>query len=177
MKKISAEKAFTEFQSNSSEVTFIDVRTRGEYDSQNVDGINCHPLNQLETESSNFDKQKRILILCQSGKRSEMAAATLEKKGFSNVEVITGGIEAWEKAGYPTVKGEGTISLERQVRIAAGALVAIGTALGFLLSPYFYIIPAFVGCGLVFAGLTDTCAMGMLIAKLPWNNCKGSCVK
>lgn len=61
------------------------------------------------------------------------------------------------------------MSLERQVRIAAGLLVVLGTALGYFVHPYLLGLPAFVGAGLVFAGITDTCGMGMLLAKMPWN--------
>jgi hypothetical protein len=66
------------------------------------------------------------------------------------------------------------MSLERQVRIAAGALVATGAALAaFGPDPMWRQIgvglAGFIGCGLVFAGVTDTCGMAMLIAKMPWN--------
>ena len=82
---------------------------------------------------------------------------------------VEGGTQAWEQAGLPVVRGKKTISLERQVRIAAGALVFLGTILGAAVSPYLLIIPGFVGAGLVFAGITDTCGMGMMLAKMPWN--------
>ena len=79
-------------------------------------------------------------------------------------------------AGLPVVRGKKVMSLERQVRIAAGFIVLVGALLGFFVHPYFTGISAFVGAGLMFAGITDSCAMGMLIAKMPWNQCKdGSC--
>jgi uncharacterized membrane protein HdeD (DUF308 family) len=75
----------------------------------------------------------------------------------------------WDEQKLPVEKGEAVMSLERQVRIAAGILVLIGTLAGFFSHQAFLVVPAFVGAGLVFAGITDTCAMGMLLAKMPWN--------
>jgi hypothetical protein len=81
---------------------------------------------------------------------------------------VEGGTLACVEAGVPVVRGRKAISLERQVRIAAGSLVLLGAGLSFV-HPAFVGIAAFVGAGLVFAGVTDTCGMGMLIARMPWN--------
>ena len=77
--------------------------------------------------------------------------------------------DAWTAAGLPVVRGKATMSLERQVRIAAGLLVLVGVTLGFTVHPYWFGLSGFVGAGLAFAGITDTCMMGMMLAKLPWN--------
>jgi len=77
---------------------------------------------------------------------------------------------AWESAGLPLKRGAKMMSLERQVRIAAGALVFTGAVLGYFVNPAWIALSGFVGAGLVFAGITDTCGMGMLIARMPWNN-------
>ncbi len=82
---------------------------------------------------------------------------------------VEGGTQAWDQAGLPVVRGQQAMSLERQVRIAAGSLVVLGSALGAFVSPYWIGLAAFVGAGLVFAGITDTCGMGMLLARMPWN--------
>jgi hypothetical protein len=76
------------------------------------------------------------------------------------------------QAGLPLVRGKKAISLERQVRITAGTLVLLGTVLGWLVHPAFIGLSAFVGGGLVFAGITDTCGMGMILAVMPWNQVK-----
>ena len=76
------------------------------------------------------------------------------------------------EAGLPVVRGKKAISLERQVRIAAGSLVLLGVLLGWLVHPAFIGLSAFVGAGLVFAGVTDTCGMGMMLARMPWNQVK-----
>jgi hypothetical protein len=83
---------------------------------------------------------------------------------------------ACQTVGLPLAQGKKAISLERQVRIAAGSLVLLGLVLGWLVHPYFLGLSAFVGAGLFFAGVTDTCGMGMLLARMPWNQCDaGTC--
>ena len=88
---------------------------------------------------------------------------------MGHVHVLDGGLRAWIDAGLPVNRGVQPMSLERQVRIGAGALAATGAVLALLVSPLFAVIPAFVGTGLVVAGVTDTCGMGTLLAKLPYN--------
>jgi predicted branched-subunit amino acid permease len=85
------------------------------------------------------------------------------------VLVVEGGTDLWNEQKLPVEKGTAVMSLERQVRITAGSLVFIGTLAGLFANRAFLVLPAFVGAGLVFAGITDTCAMGMLLAKMPWN--------
>ena len=108
-------------------------------------------------------------MICKSGSRTAKACEALRKAGMDRVFVVEGGTDAWVSAGLPVVRGENAISLERQVRIAAGTLVVIGVLLGALVNPWFYTISAFIGCGLVFSGVSNTCGMGMLIARMPWN--------
>ena len=94
----------------------------------------------------------------------------LRASGIKSVKVLDGGVRAWEASGRPLKRGRGTISLERQVRIAAGALVFASALLGYFVHPAWIALSGLVGAGLVFAGLTDTCGMGMLLAQVPWNN-------
>ena len=89
--------------------------------------------------------------------------------------MLEGGVTAWEQAGLPVKRGKTVLSLERQVRVAAGLLVLTGVVLGFLVHPAFFGLAAFVGAGLTFAGLTDWCGMAMLLAKMPWNQRGGTC--
>jgi rhodanese-related sulfurtransferase len=106
--------------------------------------------------------------MCRTGSRAAKACRRLSDAGLT-VFNIEGGLQAWESAGLPVVRGRKGISIERQVRIAAGALVLLGVLLGWFVSPYFLGISAFVGAGLIFAGVTDTCGMGMMLARMPWN--------
>ncbi len=152
----------------------LDVRTPAEYSEVHVREARNVPLDWLFSkvllEPLKTIKDEEIHLICRSDSRSRNAAEMLGKKGFDKVAVVEGGTLAWIKEGLPVERGSTrAISLERQVRIAAGSLVALGTALGRLVHPGFYGLSAFIGCGLLFAGVTDWCGLGLLIAKLPWN--------
>ena len=103
-------------------------------------------------------------------RRARQAAEKLKTQGIASLSVLEGGVQAWEASGLPLLRGKKTISLERQVRIAAGTLVFIGAVLGYFVNPAWMGLAGFVGAGLVFAGVTDTCGMGMILARMPWNN-------
>ena len=126
-------------------------------------------MESLDMGSFPFSKDQEIHVICQSGGRSMKVCQKLESAGFEKVVNVEGGTSAWDGAGLPVIAGKKAISLERQVRIAAGALVVIGAVVGHFYNPAGYGLSAFVGAGLVFAGVTDTCGMGMIIAKMPWN--------
>jgi len=149
----------------------IDVRTPAEFNAVHVRGSQLHPLNQLNCEAmcSELGAETPIYILCQSDKRATMAAEKLSDAGHHASYVVEGGINAALSTDVDIIRGKGVISIERQVRIAAGALVALGALASALIHPGFIWLPVFVGCGLVFAGITDTCGMGMMLAKMPWN--------
>lgn len=114
------------------------------------------------------DKQD-LYILCRTGKRATKAAMAFEAAGMKNVSIIKGGIEEAQIDGAEVVKTE-VFSMERQVRLAAGILVALGILLGIFISQWFYLLPLFVGMGLISAGITNWCGIAMILAKMPWNN-------
>lgn len=152
----------------------IDVRTPLEFAEVHATSAKNIPLNELNPaevhETYDLSPERPIYILCRSGQRASRAAEHLNKEGSSQAVVVEGGTLAWIEAGLPVVRSAVKgMSLERQVRIAAGALVFTGTTLGWFVHPGFFGLPAFVGAGLVFAGITDWCGMGLLIAKAPWN--------
>lgn len=153
----------------------LDVRTIAEVKALNLPGSLHIPLHELtperlQTELSRQDKNGGcVYLLCQGGKRAQMAAEQLQGKINAELIVIEGGIDALKVANIPLNTGKGVMSLERQVRIAAGFLVLLGVVLGFQISANFFLLSGFVGAGLMFAGITDTCMMGMLIARMPWN--------
>lgn len=152
----------------------IDVRTPVEYREKHVDFARNVPLDQLEPEAeirAREGSSEPLYLICKMGGRSEKACQKFHQAGYTNVVSVEGGTEACERAGLPLVHGKKTISLERQVRIAAGSLVLIGVLVGWLVTPYFFGLSGFVGAGLLFAGITDTCGMGMLLARMPWNQC------
>ena len=121
--------------------------------------------------SRNGSADEPLFVICRSGSRGAKAAEKFRAAGFPNVVNVEGGTVAWEQAGLPVVRSpKKVVSLERQVRIGAGSLVLLGVLLGFLVHPAFFALCAFVGAGLVFAGVTDWCGMGLMLAKMPWNN-------
>ena len=150
-------------------IPLIDVRTPAEFGSVHAEGAVNHPMESLDVERLLFGKEDEIQVICQSGGRSMKVCQKLEAAGYSNVVNVEGGTSAWQASGLPVVEGKKMMSLERQVRIAAGSLIVIGAAIGQFVHPGGFGLSAFVGAGLVFAGVTDTCGMGMLIAKMPWN--------
>jgi rhodanese-related sulfurtransferase len=140
-------------------IELVDVRTPAEYAAAHVPQARNVPLDQFRPHG------QPVYLICHTGTRAAKAAGKCPQ-----AIVVEGGTQAWIEAGLPVncspVK---VISLERQVRIAAGALVLTGVVLGWLVHPDFYGLSAFVGAGLVFAGITDFCGMGLLLAKMPWN--------
>ena len=170
-------------QSAAQTVELIDVRTPAEYREIHVDGARNIPLDTLDPNavmaSRNGSGDQPLYVMCKSGMRASKACQKFLDAGYGQVVNVEGGVQAWEAAQLPVIRGKKTISLERQVRIAAGMLTLVGALLGAFVHPYFIAIPAFVGGGLTFAGITDSCAMGMILAKMPWNQVReastGSC--
>jgi rhodanese-related sulfurtransferase len=158
------------------ECQVIDVREFSEFNRERIAEAELMPLSNLEKHADEIDRTKPVYLMCRSGNRARQAAARLEKKGFTDVYVVEGGMGAWSEANLPMERGESKVwSLERQVRFAAGSIVLAGIALGFLLSPYFYLLSGFVGAGLIFSAATDTCGMAMLLARMPWNKAPIAC--
>ncbi|QGJ69932.1 Inner membrane protein YgaP [Planctomycetales bacterium 10988] len=157
-------------------VELIDVRTPVEYREVHVDFAKNIPLDQLKPESvmegRNGSREEPLYLICRSGSRGAKACEKFQKAGFENVVNVEGGTMACEGTELPLKRGKKTISLERQVRIVAGSLVVVGAALGWFVHPAWVGLSAFIGAGLVFAGITDTCGMGMMLAKMPWNQCQ-----
>ncbi len=153
----------------------IDVRTPAEFDEMHVQGAINIPLGKFSIDNlrSRGISSTLIYFICRSGGRSKQACELCEASEGYRAITIDGGTTAAAAAGIPIERsGRKVMSLERQVRIAAGSLVLVGVMLGFSLSPAFFYLSAFVGAGLVFAGVTDTCAMGLLLGQMPWNQSK-----
>ena len=156
-------------------VQLIDVRTPGEFEAMHAEGARSVPLDQLNGQSVADATGEPVYVICQSGARGAKACERLQAAGLDDVFNVAGGTVAWEKAGLPVVQGvRKVISLERQVRVGAGSLVLLGGLLGWHVHPAFHALSAVVGAGLVFAGVTDWCGMGLLLARLPWNRRSGS---
>lgn len=160
-----------ELLANRSDVRLLDVRTPVEFESAHIAGAYNVPLDALPEHAAEIaaDSHTEFVLICQSGARARKAEEALRASGLERLHVLDGGMNAWRAAGKPARFGPRRISLERQVRIAAGSAGALGALLALAVHPWFAAIPLFVGGGLVFAGVTDTCAMGMLLARLRYN--------
>ncbi len=150
----------------------VDIRDPSEFAREHILGARLVPLSGLDTHD--FDRErasgKGVIFHCQSGRRTVANAAQLIATGFKDVYVLEGGLNAWRGAGLPShLDRSKPIELQRQVQIAAGSLVVLGVVLAALVSPWFVLMSAFVGGGLVFAGVTGTCGMARLLMLMPWN--------
>jgi rhodanese-related sulfurtransferase len=165
-----------DLHNDGKKVDLIDVRTPAEFREVHVAFARNVPLDRLDCkalmDARNGSVDEPLYVICRSGSRGKQAVERFAKEGFSNVINVTGGTSACESTQLPLVRGKKMMSLERQVRIAAGFLVLTGVLLGWFVNPWFLGISAFVGAGLMFAGITDTGGMGMLLAKMPWNQVK-----
>jgi rhodanese-related sulfurtransferase len=151
-------------------LSLLDVRTPMEFAEVHVPQARNVPLDELRPAALQLPKEQPIYLLCRTQQRATNAAEKFIREGFTQPVVVAGGTQAWVEANLPVERGVAkVISLERQVRIAAGSLVLIGVLLGWFVHRAFFGLAAFVGAGLVFAGTTDFCGMGLLLARMPWN--------
>jgi rhodanese-related sulfurtransferase len=156
---------------------YIDVRTPQEFEGVHISGARNIPLPDLHTyvdELKTLSQERPIMLVCRTQNRVKIAYEYLTNNGLTNCEILDGGISAWVDQGKPVVKGQQRISLEGQVRAIAGGVILSGVALGFTVHSGFFFLPAIVGAGLLHAGLTDSCLMGMLLSKLPMNRIRNS---
>lgn len=154
-------------------VELIDVRTPVEFREVHVTFARNVPLDQFnaaQIAGGRMGADQPLYVICRSGSRANQACEKLVAAGSANVVNVEGGTQAWDQAGLPVVRGQKAIALERQVRIAAGSLVLTGALLGYFAHPYWIALSAFVGAGLVFSGVTDTCGMGLVLSRMPWNH-------
>jgi rhodanese-related sulfurtransferase len=152
------------------DLPLFDVRTPVEFSEVHVPQARNVPLDELRPGTLPLAKDEPVYLLYRTSNRAAKAAEKFTSVGFTRPIVLEGGTLAWIEANLPVVRSPvKVISLERQVRIVAGSLVLIGALLGWFVHRGFFGLSAFVGAGLVFAGVTDFCGMGFLLAKMPWN--------
>jgi glyoxylase-like metal-dependent hydrolase (beta-lactamase superfamily II)/rhodanese-related sulfurtransferase len=144
----------------------VDVRLPAEYQGAHLEPSLLLPLDEIARRRNELPRDRELVLVCRTGSRARLAAAELA--GF-RTRILEGGLVAWREAGHPVIEGKAHMSLERQVRVIAGALAAAGGVLAVAVSPWFGLVPAFVGAGLVYAGITDRCGMAMLLGKVPYN--------
>lgn len=158
-------------QAQKNGAVIVDIRSVGDYTRKHITHAICLPLASINQDT--LPENKPVIFTCLSGLTTSNRAAQLRECAGACEEIylLEGGLNAWEKAGFSVEKAEAGCSLDimRQVQIAAGSLILIGALLGFLFSPYFFLICAFVGAGLLFAGITGFCGMVKFLNQMPWN--------
>ncbi|MCB9847538.1 MAG: rhodanese-like domain-containing protein [Phycisphaeraceae bacterium] len=155
----------------SGDTVLIDVREDFEHAEERIAGAVPRPLSKFDPDAIRRESGgKRVVFHCRSGKRSLDAATRYQRDGAPAFH-LSGGIEGWKASSRQVIRSATAprIPVMRQVQITAGSLVVLSVALGAFVSPWFLALTAFVGCGLVFAGVTGWCGMAMLMAAMPWN--------
>lgn len=150
----------------------LDVRTRGEFAYEFIEGSECDPLSGFDAGAwaAKLDGSRRCVVVCQGGIRAKQAAGQLEAAGAKNVVVLEGGVNAWKAAGKECRRGERRVlPLDRQVRIATGMIVVAGVVLGAAVNPLWYLLAGGMGAGMIFAGVTNWCGLAIVVSKMPWN--------
>jgi rhodanese-related sulfurtransferase len=151
------------------ELQTVDVRSASEFAAGHIPGAINIPLEELRIRESDISRERPLVLVCQSGRRAGMAAETLAST-HPHAKVLEGSTAAWIAAGYPVVQAASSSwSLERQVRLVAGILILVTLGLSWLFSAKWLFATALIGAGLTFAGATDICGMGLLLAVMPWN--------
>ncbi len=151
----------------------LDVRTPIEFASEHIEGSVNIPLDTLKARLNDIPHGAPVVVICRSGGRATTASPWVAATGHE-VKILTGGVRSWMDSNFPVKKGHVALPLDRQVQLTIGVLGLTGCALAFWVNSAFLIIPAFLAAGLTFAGLTGTCGLGMLLAKMPWNHVPGS---
>lgn len=152
-------------------VELVDVRTRVEYRSGHIEGATNIPVDELEqlTSYPATEGGRQLCLICQSGKRAERARKHLETLGVQAC-ILENGMNAWTENKGAVIREKGApLPLMRQVQIIVGLVNLIGLALGMLYSPWWYLVPSFTSMGLFIAGVTGTCGLALILARLPWN--------
>lgn len=157
--------------SRHDDVVVIDVRSAAEFEALHIRGSYNVPLPLLAEHTHAVADRvgRRVVLVCHSGVRAEQARQRLHQIGMDTAVVLDGGAPAFDDAGGDVVRGAQRWALDRQVRLAAGALVTTSLLAAQLVSPKLRVLAGAVGAGLTFSAATNTCAMGAVLAKMPWN--------
>ncbi|MGA7245431.1 MAG: rhodanese-like domain-containing protein [Terracidiphilus sp.] len=161
-------------------VELLDVRTPPEFINAHVPGARLIPLDDLDVEThfKDHDPGQPIYVLCQAGARAQKAIERFESSGCFDGVLVEGGTQAWIEAGLPLNRGTSNVlPIMRQVQIVVGTLSAMGAALALFVSRWFAVVPLLLGSGLLFAGITGTCGMAILLARMPWNRTQSQCLE
>lgn len=157
----------------SDEVVLIDVREPVEFQSESIEQAENLPLSQVTIDEAHLPEHsgKKVILYCQSGRRSNMACEKLKNDGATfDIWDLEGGLTAWKEYGLPVkTLGKKILPLDRQVQITVGSIILTGMALGYWLNPLWFVLPVIAGLGLLNAGISGWCGMAKVIVRMPWN--------
>ncbi len=147
----------------------VDVRSPDEFKQEHVEGSINLPLDTVLEHAETLRAYDHVYLYCRSGNRSGQACIKLHNANMPHAASIEGGIGDMKRAGFKTIKQSRSLPLQQQVLLGAGTIVATGIVLSAVVSPWFQLLPFFASLGLIYAGLSGNCMLGMLLARMPWN--------
>jgi rhodanese-related sulfurtransferase len=155
---------------NTGDVMLIDIRDPDEYARERIFGAVSLPVSAIDTANLTLETGQQAIFHCKSGMRTDSHSARLSDLVAGEAYTLAGGLDAWRRSGLPTEKdAKAPLEINRQVQITAGSLILIGVLLGQFIHPGYYALSAFVGAGLMFAGVSGWCGMANLLSVMPWN--------
>lgn len=152
------------------EAVLIDIREPDEYAREHIAGAVSLPVSAIDTANLTLETGQQAIFYCKSGMRTDSHGVRLSDHVAREAHMLAGGLDAWRRSGLPTKKdAKAPLEINRQVQITAGSLILIGVLLGQFIHPGYYALSAFVGAGLLFAGVSGWCGMANLLSVMPWN--------
>lgn len=157
-------------QLKAGNAVLIDIRERDEYAREHIPGSISLPVSALDSADLKLEAGQKAIFHCKSGMRTDSNCAILAQHVDGEAFMLDGGLDAWRALGLPTAKdAKAPLEINRQVQIPAGSLILLGVLLGWFVNPAWFGLSAFVGAGLMFAGLSGWCGMATLLQAMPWN--------
>lgn len=160
---------------NHAPIQLIDVRSHSEFADAHAQGATSIPLDKIDHEylktrlGQDVINSQDIYLICESGDRAKQALDKLSHQGVHNLHLVEGGFSAWRSERLPVIRTSRVWSLERQTQIALGGLLLLMLIKGVMIHPVFYLMIGLMAIGLIVAGITASCSLSALIARMPWN--------
>lgn len=161
---------FQQLRASEQDLQILDVRTGAEFEAAHIEGSYNVPLDTLTEHAADLASVDHpVVLVCKSGGRATAAHAHLSGAGKNGLHILAGGVDGWIAAGGDIIsRPNDRWALDRQVRGVAGSLILVFFLIG-LVVPGAHWLAAAVGFGLFFSAVSNTCAMGVLLSKLPYN--------
>lgn len=167
MKVLTVKDAFAKYSDNNT--IFIDIRGKDEFAFEKIEGAQ----NVLPDDLAQHDyADKEVIFYCKSGMRTKSIQDILQGVNAKEAFILEGGIDGWKKSSYPVLSTSKVLPLSQQVQLAISLLLMLGLSLSYFVSPWFSLIILFISLGLLMAGLTGFCGLGIFLSKMPWNRKK-----